>query len=138
MRATQTGDKSQTSLAISIASEVNCQCCKFAAARRVVGRNCLQIMRSLVIAIVSLGTLAFAQAGYEGQPVSSIELIANPHLDASHFQPLIVQKSGQAYSENDVKTSVENLKNEGGFSQVEVNVTPEAAGVNLTFVLERA
>jgi outer membrane protein assembly factor BamA len=95
-------------------------------------------MRSLVIAIVSLGALAFAQAGYEGQPVSSVEVIANPHLDASRFQPLIVQKAGQGYSEKDVETSIANLKEKGGVAKVEVTVTPEAAGLHLTFVLEPA
>jgi outer membrane protein assembly factor BamA len=95
-------------------------------------------MRSLVIAIVSLGTLAFAQAGYEGQLVSSVELIADPHLDTGSFRTLIIQKPEQGYSEKAVQASVANLKETGGFAKVEVTVTPEAAGLHLTFVLEPA
>jgi outer membrane protein insertion porin family len=95
-------------------------------------------MRSLVIAIVILGTLALGQVSYEGQPVSSIELIANPHLDADSFRPLILQTPGQPYSEKNVEASIAALKEKGGFTGVEVNVTPEAAGLHLTFVLEPA
>ena len=95
-------------------------------------------MRSLLIAIVSLGTLTFAQVSYEGQPVSSIELIANPHLDPESFRSLILQRPGQPYSEKDVQASIAALKQKGGFTNVELNVTPEATGLHLTFVLEPA
>src|SRR5260370_6221354 len=95
-------------------------------------------MRSVVIAVVVLGALAFCEVSYEGQPVSSIGLIANPHLDAESFRQYVVQKSGQPYSEEDVQASISALKEKGGFSKVEVNVTPEASGLHLTFILEPA
>ncbi len=95
-------------------------------------------MRSLVIAVVVLGALAFSEVSYEGQPVSSIGLIANPHLDAESFRQYVVQKPGQPYSEKDVQASISALKEKGGFSKVDVNVTPEASGLHLTFILEPA
>src|SRR6202022_2798828 len=88
--------------------------------------------------IVSLGPLGFAQVSYKGQAVSSLELIANPHLDAESFRPLIIQRPGQPYSEQNVQASIAALKEKGGFPKVEVNVTPEATGLHLTFVLEPA
>ncbi|MCU1298166.1 MAG: outer membrane protein [Acidobacteriaceae bacterium] len=70
--------------------------------------------------------------------MSSISLIANPHLDAESFRPLILQKPRQPYSEKAVQASITALKEKGGFPRVGVNVTPEAAGLHLTFILEPA
>jgi outer membrane protein assembly factor BamA len=110
----------------------------FYAAGVVVGRKCLFPMRLLVILVLGFCAVGFAEVSYEGQPVSSITLIADPHLNAEKFRSFIVQKPGQPYSEKDVQASIAALKKNGGFPKVDVNVTPEAAGLHLTFILEPA
>ncbi|HZR57657.1 MAG TPA: POTRA domain-containing protein [Terriglobales bacterium] len=95
-------------------------------------------MRLLVILVLGFCATGVAEVSYEGQPVSSINVIANPHLDAGKFRAFIVQKPGQPYSEKDVQASIAALKKNGSFPSVDVHVTPEAAGLRLTFILEPA
>lgn len=70
--------------------------------------------------------------------MSSVSVIANPHLNVDGLLPLIQQKAGQPYSSKAVDASVEALKNTHGFSKVETQVTPETAGLRLSFILEPA
>ncbi|GAC1431707.1 MAG: hypothetical protein NVS9B5_02930 [Terriglobales bacterium] len=96
-------------------------------------------MRYLALVFaVSFARLALAQVSYEGQLVSSVSLIANPHLDVEKYRALIKQKSGQPYSAKDVEASIEALQQTQGFSKIETEVTPEPAGLRLSFILEPA
>jgi outer membrane protein insertion porin family len=76
------------------------------------------------------------QAVYEGQAVSAVDLIANPHRDVKPLWPFVAQKAGQAYSAANVQASIAALEKNGGFNKVEVNVTPEPFGLRLNFILE--
>ena len=98
-------------------------------------------MRRLVVLLQALTWWAAclpAQVSYEGQIVSSVSLIANPHLNVAGYLPLIQQKAGQPYSSAAVAASVEALRQTQGFSKVEAQVAPETAGLRLSFVLEPA
>jgi outer membrane protein insertion porin family len=75
---------------------------------------------------------------YEGQKVTSIAIAANPHVDPSLYRPLIVQESGQPFSNQKIRESINNLNASNAFSSVELKVEPGTAGLNLTFVLEPA
>jgi outer membrane protein insertion porin family len=75
---------------------------------------------------------------YEGQPVSSVDLIANPHRNVAPFIPLVSQKAGEPYSEEKVQASIASLQGTGNFEKVAVNVIPDPGGVRLDFVLEPA
>lgn len=75
---------------------------------------------------------------YEGQPVTAVDLVANPFLDVSRFKALITQPAEQPYSDEKVRASIEALKKTGSFSNVTTTVTPEANGLRLTFVMEPA
>jgi outer membrane protein insertion porin family len=78
------------------------------------------------------------QAAYEGQTVSAVSLIANPHRELEPLRSVVTQKAGEPYSENKVAESTAALQQKGGFEKVQVNVLPELQGLRLNFILEPA
>ena len=97
-----------------------------------------------ILFLLMMGTsMGWAQATfqtpqdvYEGQTVSAIDLIANPHRDVESLRPLVVQQAGQPFSKAKVQASIEALQKQGKFAKVELNVVPDPSGVRLDFVLE--
>ena len=79
-----------------------------------------------------------AQAAYEGQNVSAISLIANPHRDLQPLWAVVSQKAGTPYSNQQITQSAEALKKAGGFPEVHVNVDPDITGLHVSFLLEPA
>jgi len=77
-----------------------------------------------------------SQAVYEGQAVSAVDLIANPHRDVGPLRPFVAQKAGQAYSQTKVQASIAALEENGGFNKVDVNVISDPSGLRLNFILE--
>ena len=75
---------------------------------------------------------------YEGQPVSAVEIVGQPDAVTSQLEPLIRQKAGQPFSQQQVETSISTLKREGKFQDVQLQVQPEASGVRVRFVLQPA
>lgn len=75
---------------------------------------------------------------YEGQPVTAVEVIGQPDSVISGLEPLLRQKAGQPFSEQQVKTSIDALKSEGKFEDVQFQVQPEASGVRVRFVPQPA
>jgi outer membrane protein insertion porin family len=88
--------------------------------------------------LISFQTSAYGQASYQGQIVSSVRVIADPHLDVEKLGPLISQESGQPYSQANVESSIAALKKGGPFTKVTIDVEPEADGLRLNFILEPA
>ena len=102
-------------------------------------------MRWVVFAVLLFGTVAFGQlaqtgpqAAYEGQNVSAVSLIANPHRDLSPLLPLVSQKAGAPYVGKNIQESANSLKQAGGFTDVQVTVEPEVSGLRVNFLLEPA
>jgi outer membrane protein insertion porin family len=100
---------------------------------------------SVLGVLVFLSSLAVAQlapqapqAAYEGQNVSAISLIANPHRDLQPLYPVVVQKAGEPYSQAKVDASARALQDAGHFPKVNVNVVPEITGLRVNFLLEPA
>src|SRR5579862_5327886 len=94
-----------------------------------------------LLASLALGQAAYDQSGrglYEGQAVSAVVLVANPHLDVDHLKDQIPLKPGNKFTDLAVQTCVSTLKAGGQFSDVKVMVTPEAEGLQVEFVLEPA
>lgn len=92
-----------------------------------------------------VSTLAFAQlqpqapqAAYEGQNVSAVSLIANPHRNLAPLVSVVTQKAGEPYSQDKIDASAQALQKAGGFPKVNVNVVPEVAGLRVNFLLEPA
>lgn len=78
------------------------------------------------------------QAAYEGQNVTAIDLIANPHRDVEPLRVYLVQKPDQPYAQKNVEATLEALRTKGGFPKVEVDVVPDISGLRLNFLLEPA
>jgi len=73
---------------------------------------------------------------YEGQTLSAVNLIANPHRDVEYLRSLILQKQGQPFSEASVSASLAVLAKEGGFRGVKAEMISNTSGLQLNFILE--
>jgi len=78
------------------------------------------------------------QTAYNGQNVSAISLIANPHRDLTPLYPLVAQKVGTPYNEATIEATAQALKQAGDFPNVDISVEPEVAGLRVNFLLEPA
>jgi outer membrane protein insertion porin family len=78
------------------------------------------------------------QAAYEGQNVSAISLIANPHRNLEPLYPVVSQKAGTPFSKEQIQQSAESLQKAGGFPEVRVSVDPDVTGLRVSFLLEPA
>src|SRR5689334_20943147 len=103
-------------------------------------------MRFAVVLVVFLGSasasaqLMFqaASATYNGQNVSRVSLIANPHRDMQGLYPLVTQKTGEPYSQDKIEADIAALKEAGHFEQVKASVVPEVSGLRVQYLLEPA
>jgi len=87
---------------------------------------------------VSAQTSQSNRVSYEGQPVATVELVANPKISIASLAPLVRQRAGEPYSDAQVKETVSALQGTGRFSRVEVDVKPDPGGLYLIFTLEPA
>jgi outer membrane protein insertion porin family len=78
------------------------------------------------------------QSVYNGQNVSAVDLIGNPHRDLAPLRAVVVQKANEPYSQPKVEASIAALQKAGGFPKVSVQVVPDTAGLRLNFLLEPA
>jgi outer membrane protein insertion porin family len=78
------------------------------------------------------------QAAYEGQSVSAVTLVANPHRDFLPLFNVVTQRVGQPYSQKKIDESAAALKEAGHFPEVRVQVVPDIAGLRVSFLLEPA
>ena len=77
-------------------------------------------------------------SSYEGQNVSIVEIAGQPDHDVSDFKSDLAQQQGQPFSKDKVKQTAAALKATGKFTDVRVQIQPEATGVRVQFVLEPA
>jgi outer membrane protein insertion porin family len=73
---------------------------------------------------------------YDGQQVTAIDLIGNPHRNLETFRSVVIQKAGEPYSQAKVEASIQALQLAGDFPQVLVNLVPDLSGLRLNFLLE--
>jgi len=78
------------------------------------------------------------QAAYEGQNVSAVSLIANPHRNLEPLFAVVTQKANAPYSQKNIEVSAEALRKAGEFPKVDVNVVPDVSGLRVNFLLEPA
>jgi outer membrane protein insertion porin family len=102
-------------------------------------------MRVSVFVLVLISASAAAQLAfqapsstYDGQQVSTVSLIANPHRDLQTLYRLVTQHPGEPYSQKKIDADAEALQQAGKFPKVEVSVVPEVAGLRVEFLLEPA
>lgn len=77
-------------------------------------------------------------AAYQGQNVASIVLAGRPNIRLDEFAPLFVQKTGQPFSLDQVRQTLEAVKKKGDFQEVRLEVEPQADGLEVLLVLEPA
>ena len=100
----------------------------------------LSVLGALFLSVSAFAQLAVQepQAAYEGENVSAVALIANPHRDLAPLLPLVEQKAGAPYSRAAIENTAKALKRAGSFADVRVTVEPEVAGLRINFLLEPA
>jgi outer membrane protein insertion porin family len=77
-------------------------------------------------------------SSYEGQQVTSVEIAGRPDLDTSKLLPMLEQKAGEPFSKEKVDESIATLKTNGKFTEVQLQVDPEANGVRVLLIIEPA
>lgn len=77
-------------------------------------------------------------SSYEGQNVTSVEIAGRPNLDTSKLMPLLQQHAGEPFSKTKVDQSIAALKTEGKFTEVQLQIEPEANGIRVLLVAEPA
>jgi outer membrane protein insertion porin family len=105
--------------------------------------HCLAIdgLGIMLLALISI-TAARAQSAsidpslYEGQKLNAVDLIANPHRNTDQLQPLLAQQSGEPFSQENVKASIQALEQQG-FRNVTAETVSDSSGLRLNFILER-
>ncbi len=102
-------------------------------------------MRLPALLVLFLATCVLGQVqvkgpstAYEGQNVSTVALIGNPHRDLEPLRSVPLQKAGEPYSQAKVDASVQALQQAGHFPKVTVNVVPDLSGIRVSFLLEPA
>ena len=113
-------------------------------------------LRRLLIGLMGLmalmlpGTLAAAQdlssdsqdlqsssnVGFEGSPVSRIDIAVRPSEDPAQIRALIRQEPGKPLSMDAIRSSVAALRQTGKFTQVQVSLEPQASGLRVLFILQ--
>ncbi|HEY6465516.1 MAG TPA: POTRA domain-containing protein, partial [Candidatus Acidoferrales bacterium] len=76
--------------------------------------------------------------GFDGQPVSQIDIAAAPGVNLDQMRQLIQQKAGQPFSSDEVRASVAALQQTHLFTEVQLNMEPDQSGLRLTFILQPA
>ena len=79
-----------------------------------------------------------SEEGFNGQPVSRVEVAAGPNVDMSAMRRLIQQQAGKPFSSERIRQSVAALQQTRQFSQVQVSIEPEPAGLAVLFILQPA
>jgi hypothetical protein len=77
-------------------------------------------------------------SSYEGQNVTAIEIAGRPNLDTSKLMPLLQQHAGEPFAREKVDQSIATLKSAGKFSEVQLQIDPEANGVRVLMIVEPA
>ena len=69
-----------------------------------------------------------SNVGFEGSPVSRVDIAVRPSEDPPQIRALIRQEPGKPFSMDAIRSSVAALQQTGKFTQVQVSLEPQAAG----------
>lgn len=100
-------------------------------------------LRTVIVLLVSTSSFAHPalqtpSPSYDGQNVSAISLIGNPHRDLNPLFRLLTQHAGEPYSQAKVDADVTALHRSDTFPDLRVSVVPDVDGLRLQFLLEPA
>ena len=89
------------------------------------------------------GGLLFAQqtqpmsyAGFDGQTVSTVEISARQNVDITAMRERIEVRPGKPFSTRELNESVAALRQTRQFSEIQVSLEPEQAGLEVIFILQ--
>jgi outer membrane protein assembly factor BamA len=101
---------------------------------------CLLALQILAPVLASLNAqqLTPATVSYDGQNVSSVDIAGRPDLNVRQLRQSIAQPINAPYSTQKVNESIAALKQAGPFTDVQVDVRPEANGLRVLFVAQPA
>ena len=100
-------------------------------------RSCSFVLLSLVaVSACAQQTPLNSYVGFEGQPVSKVEIAVSPNVDMGKIRPLIKQEANQPFSTSAIRESVDALQQTHLFTQVHVDLAPEQDGLRVRFILE--
>src|SRR5207237_10644814 len=75
---------------------------------------------------------------YEGQKVSSVEIVGRPDLNVRQLQQLIAQPVNAPYSQKKIDDTMPALKKNGQANDVKLELHPQSTGLKEKFVLQRS
>src|SRR6202041_1711087 len=67
-----------------------------------------------------------------------VDIAGRPDLDTSKLIPLLQQHAGEPFSKDKIDQSIVTLKRDGKFTEVQLQVEPEANGVRVLLVAQPA
>jgi outer membrane protein assembly factor BamA len=105
--------------------------------------NALRYVLYLCVFVLALQILTAQQItpstiSYEGQNVSAVDIAGRPDLNVRQLRALIAQPTGQPYSKAKVDATIAALKQTGQCKDVQLEVRPQANGLQVLFVLQPA
>src|SRR4051812_43272728 len=68
---------------------------------------------------------------YEGQTVSAIEIAGRPDVKTEDYQQFFLQKVDEPFSQEKVQQTIDALKRDTRFHDVQLQVRPEQKGVRI-------
>jgi outer membrane protein insertion porin family len=73
---------------------------------------------------------------YDGQPIAAVRLVASPTVNVQPFERFVKLKKDQLYSSAIAQATASALRAAGHFTRVDVQISPEADGLQVTFLLQ--
>jgi outer membrane protein assembly factor BamA len=92
----------------------------------------------LALRLLPAQQLTPSTISYEGQNVSSVDIAGRPDLNLRQLRQLIAQPVDKPYSKEKVDATIAALKQAGQFKDVQLEVRPQANGLQVLFVLQPA
>ncbi len=77
-------------------------------------------------------------SSYVGQTVTSVDIAGQPDATTAQFSGLLQQRAGQPFTIKSIDASIAALKHTGKFTDVQLQVYPEATGVRVLLILHPA
>jgi outer membrane protein assembly factor BamA len=100
------------------------------------GRHVLRALLALLISFPAHAQIPDQQiSSFIGQTVASVDVAGRPDVDLKNVQELIAVKPGASLSQNDIDSTIANLRRRGGFQDVKVDLEPDEAGARVIFIL---
>jgi outer membrane protein insertion porin family len=100
--------------------------------------RCVLLLLLVALPLPAQNSPQTSYAAFDGQLVSSVDVAINPGADVEAVRKLIQVQAGKPFSTAAMTESVQALQETHSYSQVQVSLQPEQAGLNVLFILQPA